>query len=79
MNVWNKSPPVTKTSAGSLRSTGVVTDHEKYQKIAKQHRDMQPVVEKFREYQLVTTGIADAQDHAGRETTPTCAPWRRKS
>ena len=39
----------------------VLSDHEKYQKIAKQHRDLEPVVEKFREYRQVKTGIADAR------------------
>jgi peptide chain release factor 1 len=39
----------------------VLGDHEKYQKIAKQHRELEPVVEKFREYRQVTTGIADAR------------------
>jgi peptide chain release factor 1 len=39
----------------------VLSDHEKYQKIARQHRDLEPVVEKFREYRQVKTGIADAR------------------
>jgi peptide chain release factor 1 len=39
----------------------VLSDHEKYQKIAKQHRDLEPVVDKFREYREVKTGIADAR------------------
>ncbi|MGB9145867.1 MAG: peptide chain release factor 1 [Acidobacteriaceae bacterium] len=39
----------------------VLSDHEKYQKIAKQHRDLEPVVDKFREYRTVKNGIADAR------------------
>jgi len=39
----------------------VLSDHEKYQKIAKQHRELEPVVDKFREYRQVKTGIADAR------------------
>ncbi|MGC2583776.1 MAG: PCRF domain-containing protein, partial [Acidobacteriaceae bacterium] len=39
----------------------VLGDHAQYQKIAKQHRDLEPVVEKFREYRQVKTGIADAR------------------
>jgi peptide chain release factor 1 len=39
----------------------VLSDHEKYQKIAKQHRELEPVVEKFREYRQVKQGIADAR------------------
>jgi peptide chain release factor 1 len=38
----------------------IVSDQQKYQKIAKQHRDLQDVVEKYREYKQVETGIADA-------------------
>jgi peptide chain release factor 1 len=44
-----------------LADPEVLGDHEKYQKIAKQHRDMEPVVDKFREYRQVKTGIADAR------------------
>ena len=44
-----------------LADPEVLGDHEKYQKIAKQHRDMEPVVDKFREYRQVRTGIADAR------------------
>jgi len=39
----------------------VLGDHTQYQKIAKQHRDLEPVVEKYREYRQVKTGIADAR------------------
>ncbi|MGA8529174.1 MAG: peptide chain release factor 1 [Acidobacteriaceae bacterium] len=39
----------------------VLGDHEKYQKIAKQHRELEPVVDRFREYRQVKTGIADAR------------------
>ena len=44
-----------------MADPAVLSDHEKYQKIAKQHRDLEPVVEKFREYRQVKTGIADAR------------------
>jgi peptide chain release factor 1 len=44
-----------------MASDEVINDHEKYQKIAKQHRDLQPVVDGFREYQQTKQGIADAQ------------------
>ncbi len=44
-----------------MASDEVVNDHERYQKIAKQHRDLEPVVESFREYQRTKQGIADAQ------------------
>jgi len=38
----------------------LVSDQQKYQKIAKQHRDLESLVEKYREYRQVTRGIADA-------------------
>jgi peptide chain release factor 1 len=39
----------------------LVNDQKKFQSIAKQHRDMEPTVEKFREYRSIKTGIADAK------------------
>jgi len=39
----------------------IVSDQQKYQKIAKQHRDLEAVVEKYREYKQVESGIADAK------------------
>jgi peptide chain release factor 1 len=39
----------------------ITNDHEKYQKIAKQHRDLETVVNKFRDYKQVKAGIADAE------------------
>jgi peptide chain release factor 1 len=39
----------------------VLSDHEKYQKIAKQHRDLEAIVDRFHEYRTVKTGIADAR------------------
>jgi peptide chain release factor 1 len=39
----------------------IVSDQQKYQKIAKQHRDLEGVVDKYREYKQVQTGIADAK------------------
>ena len=43
-----------------MASDEVINDHEKYQKVAKQHRDLQPVVDGFRDYQRTKQGIADA-------------------
>ncbi len=39
----------------------IVSDQQKYQKVAKQHRDLEAVVEKYREYKQVETGIAEAK------------------
>src|SRR6202142_4129450 len=39
----------------------LVNDQKKFQSIAKQHRDMEPTVEKFREYRKIKDGIAEAR------------------
>jgi peptide chain release factor 1 len=39
----------------------LVNDQKKFQAIAKEHRDMEPIIEKYREYRKVTTGIAEAK------------------
>jgi peptide chain release factor 1 len=44
-----------------MASDEVINDHERYQKVAKQHRDLEPVVDSFRDYQQTKQGIADAQ------------------
>jgi peptide chain release factor 1 len=44
-----------------LSDPKIVNDQENYRKVAKQHRDMQPTVEKFREYRKLRDSIADAK------------------
>jgi peptide chain release factor 1 len=44
-----------------MASDEIVNDQQKYQKVAKQHRELQPVVEKFREYKSTQQGIADSR------------------
>jgi peptide chain release factor 1 len=44
-----------------LADPEMISDQQKYQKIAKQHRDLETVVDKYREYKQVTRGIADAK------------------
>src|SRR5215510_8846574 len=39
----------------------ILADTAKYQKHAKAHSDLTPIVEKFREYKQIKTGIADAR------------------
>src|SRR5271167_1038722 len=39
----------------------LVNDQKKFQATAKQHRDLEPVVEKFREYRNIRNAIADAK------------------
>lgn len=43
----------------------LVSDQKKFQAIAKEHRDMEPVVEKYREYRKVADGIAEAKAMLG--------------
>jgi peptide chain release factor 1 len=52
-----------------MASDEVIHDHEKYQKVAKQHRDLEPVVDAFHDYQRTKQGIADAQSMLA-ETDP---------
>ena len=44
-----------------LSDPKIVNDQENYRKVAKQHRDMEPTVEKFREYRKLRTAVADAK------------------
>ncbi|MGA8941076.1 MAG: peptide chain release factor 1 [Acidobacteriaceae bacterium] len=44
-----------------LSDPKIVQDQENYRKVAKQHRDMEPTVEKFREYRKLRSSIADAK------------------
>jgi peptide chain release factor 1 len=44
-----------------LSDPRIVNDQENYRKVAKQHRDMEPTVEKFREYRKLRNAIADAK------------------
>ena len=39
----------------------LVNDQKRFQAIAKEHRDMEPVVEKYRQYRKVADGIAEAK------------------
>jgi peptide chain release factor 1 len=39
----------------------LVNDQKKFQAIAKEHRDMEPIVEKYRQYRKVADGIAEAK------------------
>jgi peptide chain release factor 1 len=39
----------------------LVNDQKRFQAIAKEHRDMEPVVEKYRQYRKVADGVAEAK------------------
>jgi peptide chain release factor 1 len=44
-----------------LADPALVTDQKKYTETAKAHRDLEPIVEKFRAYRNVKQGVADAK------------------
>ena len=44
-----------------LADPNIVSNQENYRKVSKAHRDLQPAVEKFREYRKVKEAIADAK------------------
>jgi peptide chain release factor 1 len=44
-----------------LSDPTLVNDQKKFQATAKQHRDLEPTVEKFREYRKIKEGIAEAK------------------
>jgi peptide chain release factor 1 len=44
-----------------LADPNIVSNQENYRKVSKAHRDLQPAVEKFREYRKVKDAIADAK------------------
>jgi peptide chain release factor 1 len=44
-----------------LADPNIVSNQENYRKVSKAHRDLEPAVEKFREYRKVKVAIADAK------------------
>ena len=44
-----------------LSDPGIVNDQENYRKVSKAYRDIEPTVEKFREYRKIKDGIAEAK------------------
>jgi peptide chain release factor 1 len=50
-----------------LAEPETLNDQAKYQKVAKQHRDLEPVVDAFRSYRAVVDGIADAKSMTNEE------------
>src|ERR1700677_484109 len=44
-----------------LSDPKIVNDQENYRKVSKQHRDMEPTVEKFRDYRKLRNAVADAK------------------
>ena len=44
-----------------MSDPSLVNDQKKFQAVAKEHRDMEPVVEKYRQYRKVADGVAEAK------------------
>ena len=54
----------------ALASPDIVNDSAKYQKTAKAHSEIAPVVEKYREYKDLTRGIAESKAMLAEEKDP---------
>ncbi|HSS97198.1 MAG TPA: PCRF domain-containing protein, partial [Terriglobales bacterium] len=54
----------------ALASPEIIGDSSKYQKTAKAHSEITPVVEKYREYKDLTKGIADSKAMLADEKDP---------
>ncbi len=54
----------------ALASPDIVSDSSKYQKTAKAHAEIAPVVEKYREYKDLVKGIADSKAMLAEEKDP---------
>jgi peptide chain release factor 1 len=44
-----------------LSDPGIVSDQENYRKVSKAHRDLEPTVEKFREYRKLRDAVTGAK------------------
>ncbi len=61
-----------------LSDPAIVNDQENYRKVAKQHRDLEETVEKYREYRRLAQGIAEAKAML-QESDADIRQWPRKS
>src|SRR6266851_1228972 len=63
----------------ALASPEIVTDSAKYQKTAKAHSEIAPVVEKYREYKDLTRGIVESKVVLAEEKHhPRNPRWHRR-
>ncbi len=54
----------------ALSSPDIVSDSARFQKTAKAHSDLQPIVEKYREYKDLTRGIRESKAMLAEESDP---------
>ncbi|MBC7196163.1 MAG: PCRF domain-containing protein, partial [Deferribacterales bacterium] len=47
---------------GMISDPAIISDQEKYQKLAKELSDLKPIVEKYEEYKAVLTVIDEAKE-----------------
>ena len=64
----NRSP--LRRADQALASPDIVNDSSKYQKTAKAHSEIAPIVEKYREYKDLTKGIAESKAMLADEKDP---------
>jgi peptide chain release factor 1 len=62
----------------ALASPDIVNDSAKYQKTAKAHSEIVPVVEKFREYKDLKRGIEDSRAMLADEKDPEMRAYTRR-
>src|SRR5664279_3364412 len=54
----------------ALASPDIVSDSQRYQKTAKAHSELAPIVERYREFKDLTRGIEESEALAEDETDP---------
>ena len=54
----------------ALASPDIVSDSARFQKTAKAHSELQPIVEKYREYKDLTRGIRESKAMLAEESDP---------
>ncbi|MBV9670817.1 MAG: peptide chain release factor 1 [Acidobacteriales bacterium] len=59
-----------KELTDALASGEIIADPGKYQKTAKAHSEIEPVVEKYREFRALQKGIADSRQMIAEESDP---------
>ena len=62
-----------------LGDPSLLSDQKKFQTVAKQHRDLEPTVEKFREGTARCAMASPRRKLCSVRAMPICAPWRKKS
>ena len=64
----------------ALASPDITNDSARYQKTAKAHSEITPIVEKYREYKDMTAGHRREQSVVGpMRPMSTCVPTRKKN